>query len=183
MSRTLYLMRHAHAKSSAIGGDLRRPLTRRGREEATAAGTLLAGAHVDLALVSAATRAQQTFSALRLRRPDGTPVPAQVMEALYNSGTNTLRQRIGETPDDIDVLLVVAHAPGIPNLAAEFTWASSHQEADLSAHPFPTATVAGFAVNGSWQQIADFDAFRYTDPGAAQDSPVTPLGAPRIPRP
>lgn len=182
MSRTLYLMRHAQAKSSAVGGDLRRPLTRHGRQEAASAGALLAGAHVDLALVSAATRAQETFSVLALRRPDGSPVPAQVMEALYNSGTTTLRQRIGETPDDVGVLLVVAHAPGIPSLAAEFTWASSHREADLLQCAFPTATLAGFSVEGSWSRIADFDAFRYADPEAAEDSPVSPLGAPRSPQ-
>lgn len=183
MSRTLYLMRHAHAKNSAIGGDLHRSLSRHGRQEASAAGALLAGAHVELALVSAATRAQETFTAMNLRRPDGSPVPAQVMEALYNSGTDTLRQRIAETPDDIGVLLVVAHAPGIPSLATEFTWASSRREADLVQSAFPTATLAGFSVACSWQRIADFDAFRYTDPDSQLVSPVQPLGEPRTPRP
>ncbi|SER76622.1 phosphohistidine phosphatase [Propionibacterium cyclohexanicum] len=182
MSRTLYLMRHAQAKSSAIGGDAHRPLTRRGREEARAAGVLLADAHVDLALVSAATRAQETFDAMGLRRPDGSPVPAQVLDALYNSGTTTLRQRIAQISDDVDVLLVIAHAPGIPALATEFTWAHSGLEADLAQAPFPTATLAAFSLDGSWSQIGDFDAYSYTDPRSPRDSPLSPLGGPRTPR-
>ncbi|MFT8394817.1 SixA phosphatase family protein [Propionibacterium sp.] len=179
MSRTLYLMRHAEASSFAAS-DVNRPLSRHGRKQASQMGAMLAGAKVGLAMVSPAARTRETFARMRLHGPDGAETPVQVVDDLYGAGTSTLLQAIGAAPQEAQVLLVLAHAPGIPTLAAQLRWAGTGNEADLHAG-FSTATAAGFSVDCEWDELAGFDAFAYADPAAPHDCPVTPLGAPLSP--
>lgn len=152
--RTLILMRHASAEGFSPDGDKGRHLTPQGRREAAEVGTQLAGKGVQHALVSAATRARQTWECM------GIAAPAEFMEALYNCGTETLAQRIGEVPDEVQVLLVVAHSPGVPSLSAELAYASSPQESDDLQCWFPTAAYSEFSLEGSWSDLADDESLR-----------------------
>ena len=101
-----------------------------------------AGLIPDLALVSPAVRARQTFEALVQTLPD---VRLQVAPALYQAPAQTLRDAADHA--DADTLLVVAHNPGISVLAK--TLIQSCVAADISARTaldegFPTATAAAF---------------------------------------
>lgn len=180
MTRTLYLMRHAQAVSGSWKGDAERDLSEHGRKQARQAGTMLAHAGIQMALVSSAARTRQTFAELHLPKVNGEPVHAEFMDALYDAGTPTILQRISEIPDEITTALVLAHAPGIPGLASEFTWASSHNDSDMLGCGFGTATIASFTLDVPWSQLADFDAFHFTEPGAPE-SPVRPLDKPFAP--
>lgn len=176
MTRTLILMRHAQAESRPGISDFDRSLTDHGREQAQQVGLHLAPLGVELAMVSAAQRARETFAGLGLTGADGAPVRAEYMKALYDASPSTITQRISETPDGINALLVLAHAPGIPSLAANFTWAASHREADLMQCAFPAASFAIFDVDCAWSELAAFDAFAYADQQSSGVSPVRPRG-------
>ena len=157
MNHTLVIMRHAHAKGHSPEGDRERPLQARGRAQAAEAGQLLTGRGIDLVLTSNAGRCVETFEAMRLTDAAGQPVRAEKMAALYMAGPDTIRQRISEIPDEVGGLLVIGHAPGIPTLAAELTWPSSHRDADQLQCAFPTASFSAFSVDGSWADLADPD--------------------------
>ena len=157
MNHTLVIMRHAHATAHTSDGDRERALNTRGRSQAAEAGQLLTGRGIDLVLTSNARRCVETFEAMRLTDAAGHPVRAERMAALYMAGPATIRQRIAEIPDEVRGLLVIGHAPGIPTLAAELTWPTSHRDADQLQCGFPTATFSAFSVDGSWADLADAD--------------------------
>lgn len=119
---TLFLMRHAQPASHAPGGDRERPLTDVGRRQAREVGTRLGLRNVGHALVSDALRTRQTWDCLQL------DCPVEFMRALYYCGTDTVRRRIGEIDDDVDNLLIIAHAPTIPGLAAQLAAMSGAED-------------------------------------------------------
>lgn len=147
MSRTLILMRHAAAEGFSAAGDKGRSLSSEGREEARAVGRDLSGLGVQHVLCSSATRTRQTVDEL------GLDAPVEYMDALYNCSSETIAQRIAEIDDQVQVLLVVAHAPGIPGLAAELAYAQDHKAADDLQCFFPTGTHTHFTLEGSWQDL------------------------------
>lgn len=83
MTRSLILLRHGKSDWSAPVSDRRRPLNRRGQRQAAEAGDWLAahGGMIDLAVVSPATRAADTW-ALAAAELDAPP-PVWVEEAAY----------------------------------------------------------------------------------------------------
>ncbi|OMG53490.1 histidine phosphatase family protein [Tessaracoccus sp. ZS01] len=149
--RRLVLMRHAHTEPTNVHGDKARRLTPRGIQQAQDTGVELRALGVDHALVSAAERTRQTFAAL------GLDVPAEFQDALYHQGTETIIQRISETDDDVQALLVVGHAPTIPSLVAELAYASNRAAADDAQCHFPTSSYSAFSFDGTWADLADGD--------------------------
>lgn len=73
-------------------------------------------------------------------------------EALYDCGTQTMLEVIAQVPDDIEVLLVVAHAPAVPGLSQRLT-ESARQADDL--HYFPTSAYSEFGIDGSWAELSE----------------------------
>lgn len=140
-------MRHAKTEGSNPAGDHARELLPRGVQDAQETGRTLAGLGLQYALVSTATRTRQTFDAL------GLDVPVEYQRVLYEDGTETMLQRISETDDAVSGLLVVGHAPTIPGLSAQLSYASSPKEADDLQCWFPTSTFAEFTFEGSWADL------------------------------
>lgn len=151
--RTLYLMRHAKAADSGVR-DKDRPLAPRGITTAQQVGLQLQSAGIDHVLCSTSVRTRQTLDHLGLRTPAGDPVPTEYMDALYLGSSEVILQRIGEIDDEVTGLLVVAHSPGIPALAAELAWQASRSSADAISCSYPTATVSVFTVDGTWADLA-----------------------------
>lgn len=149
--RRLVLMRHAKTEATNPQGDKARRLTSRGVQDSQEAGVELAALGVDYALVSTAVRARETFAAT------GLDVPAEFQDALYFHGTETMLARIGETSDEVQCLLVVAHAPTIPSLTAELAYASNRHAADEAQCWYPTAAFSTFEFDGAWADLADGD--------------------------
>lgn len=152
--RTLVLMRHAKTESFNAAGDKSRELTPRGRSDAAEAGIELADAGLQLALCSTATRARQTLRSLGLRTADGEALPAEFMDIIYSGGSDDILSRIGEVEDDVTGLLVVGHAPTIPGLSAELTWASDRSAADAQQCHFPPAHYTRFEFEQTWSELA-----------------------------
>ena len=154
--RTLYLLRHASAENWAGGrGDHARELTDYGRAQAREAGQALAEAGIQLILSSSASRALQTAEAL------GLPVPIEASDDLYNCSPDTILDELSALTDDVGVVAVVAHAPGIPALAHELAaGADSVAEAlaVIDAH-FPPGTLVGLEFDGAWSELSSARLF------------------------
>ena len=142
--RRLILLRHAKTERQAASGeDFDRALTDRGRADSarTARELAAAGLIPDLALVSAALRAHQTFEAAAPFLPD---VRLELSRTLYNASSDTLMKAAEAT--QADTVMVVAHNPGVHALAAAVAARAICEpavRARLEAG-FPTAAAAAF---------------------------------------
>jgi phosphohistidine phosphatase len=119
--QTLIVLRHAKSDWSGDESDHDRPLAKRGRRQAPKAGAWLA-AHagpIDLAVVSSAARAQQTWAlaSAELDRP-----PRQHDdERLYAVSGRALKLVLDEVAADLGTVVLVAHNPGVEDLVHQLT--------------------------------------------------------------
>lgn len=150
--RRLVVVRHAEAGSA--GTDRDRPLTPRGRQQAAAVGTWLAGADLlpDGVLVSPAVRTAQTWDGLRTAL-DRAPEPI-VDERLYDNTVDAVLGAVRETSDDATTLLVVGHAPSVAWFARVLDDGRGDAEVlrRLGAG-YPPATVAVLAVPSAFGEL------------------------------
>lgn len=116
--RRLMLLRHSKTERAAPGErDRDRKLMKRGRADAATTGAYMAhhGLVPDLALVSPAQRAQETWT---LVAGAFAKTPKMVSEErIYNAGHAALMSVIRETTR-VRTLLVVGHNPGLHDLAS-----------------------------------------------------------------
>jgi phosphohistidine phosphatase len=152
-TRRIVLLRHAKAEWSQ-GSDHERPLADRGRLDASAAGSRLAGAGItpDLTLCSTATRTRETW---KLFVSELAHRPKTVYEErLYEASLGELVALLNETSDEVHDLLVIGHNPGMHALADAL---AGEAEGDLlprmNRAGFPTAAMAVIAFNGSWKSL------------------------------
>jgi len=144
----LILMRHAKAEASAPGGDVDRALSERGRRDAAAVGRALAerGLKPDMALVSGARRTRDTWDAVSEFFGD---VDLRVADALYNASAGALRRAVEAAEDEAGCLLLIAHNPGVHQLAVDYLIESAASPAvlDKMSGGFPTGAAAVFSVD------------------------------------
>lgn len=112
--KRLFLLRHAEASMNAPT-DRERPLTENGLAQATTLGAEMKrqGFVPDFIYCSPARRTRQTFEKLSFEN-----VPSEQPDRLYNAPAGDILSFIQNTSDDIANLLVVAHNPGIHQIAA-----------------------------------------------------------------
>jgi phosphohistidine phosphatase len=111
------LLRHGKAEnSSATGGDFDRALTERGKADAALIAHALAqsGFVPDVALVSPAVRAMQTWAAAAPAFPETL---LQVAPALYNAGPGEILGLLEGRGQGARTVLVVGHNPGLHQLS------------------------------------------------------------------
>jgi len=114
----LLLLRHAEAEAAAAGApDADRPLTERGRLEAMEAAQCIARSalKIDSILASTARRARETADIVVARLSLSVPIDHEV--GLYLAAPDTLLRAINGCPERTQTLLLVAHNPGISELA------------------------------------------------------------------
>ena len=144
----LLLLRHAKSDWSHPGlRDHDRPLGRRGVRDAPRLGRYLRehGLVPAAALVSTALRARETarlaLEAAGAERDVLTPVPE-----LYGSGPEQILDIVARDGGGASPLLVVAHNPGMEDLAARFLGRYEH---------FPTAALLVASVPASdWAELS-----------------------------
>jgi phosphohistidine phosphatase len=146
--KTLYLLRHAKAESTARQGDVGRPLAKRGHKAAAAMGDFLAtlAPAPDLVLCSPAVRTRETLdwvlSGIK-------PAPRVVFdERLYLAEARVLRDVLRELPESVSAVLLVGHNPGLHELAARLVSDSSRL-----SDGFPTAALAMLTLPDPWQRL------------------------------
>ena len=115
--KSLMVLRHAEAAPEGPNlPDPRRPLTARGRGQAQALGRWLAtrGMVPDRILSSSAVRARETTEVVSAAA-DWQVAVCEVAD-LYTATTEFLLAEVNRQADKVQCLLVVAHAPGVPDL-------------------------------------------------------------------
>ncbi|MGH9078921.1 MAG: SixA phosphatase family protein [Acidimicrobiales bacterium] len=127
--RYLWILRHGKAASDAPwgGGDRERPLTARGRRDATALGNRLAEERPvlglegvrrpDLAICSSAVRTRQTARLIAKAFSEGLPLDSY--RSLYDADTGVVLRYVREIDDSLKSALVVGHNPTMYELVWE----------------------------------------------------------------
>jgi phosphohistidine phosphatase len=118
--RTLVLLRHAKSDWSVDAGDADRPLSKRGRRQAAEAGRWL-GRHlpVDLAVVSTAERAQQTWHLVGQEIPRAAP--CRDSSGLYTHDGSEVLRVIRSLPDRARCVVLVGHNPALEEAVDRLT--------------------------------------------------------------
>jgi phosphohistidine phosphatase len=154
--RSLLLLRHAKSsRDDPSADDHDRPLDARGRRAAVLIGAFLAG-HTpapDLVLCSSARRTRETLEQLRpllAREPQ-----VEIERDLYLAGARKLLQRVTCAPDACRCVLLIGHNPGIEELARLLAGRARGGDRDRIPAKFPTATLAGFRLSGTWADVQD----------------------------
>ena len=153
--RRLILLRHAKTEREAPSGkDRDRRLEERGISDAVDIGRWLARHDYDrgLALVSTATRAQETWN---LIAPDLRNVQVEYVPALYGADPSELLEFVHETSvQDPKQLLIVGHNPGLHEFALGLILRGDQHGRDALDTNLPTAGVViiDFATD-DWSEV------------------------------
>lgn len=143
----LLLLRHAKAEDFVPGAaDDQRPLSPRGRAQASAVAEALRGTTIDHVLCSPSTRTRQTLE------PIGVAGSVDYAETIYQAGSQTILDELAGLPEDAVTVLVVGHAPGIPALAHDLADQAGSGAAALDqiASGYPPATLVRLEFDGTW---------------------------------
>ncbi len=153
--RTLYLIRHAKSSWDDPGlGDFDRPLAPRGRSDAPRMARYMAGEGLvpDRVLCSPARRAVQTWELLA---PElGAGVAVEYERGLYAAPWSRILEFVRAQPRGVARVLVVAHNPGLADLAVALCGSGEEASVGLLERKYPTAalTVITFPAD-SWGEV------------------------------
>jgi len=168
-SRTLVLARHAKAKSHA-SSDAARELSARGHADAAAMGRWLSesGQSFDAVVCSASVRTRETWRDIESAGVSGGDVTFD--ERVYSADQNELLHVLAEVPDSVTSVLVIGHAPTIPELTDALADRETSDPDALAAlrSNFPTACLAVLTVNQPWASL--------TSGGAKLTDVIAPRG-------
>jgi phosphohistidine phosphatase len=157
-TRRLILLRHAKSDWPDVP-DPERPLAKRGRRDAPRIGGWLHehGYVPEVVICSTARRTRETWE---LIAPELDASPSVRFEPrAYAASALTLRYLIQELPGRYRAALLVAHNPGLSELAASLAGppAGDAPTGDGGTSPaglrFPTAAVAVFEFTGGWPAL------------------------------
>ena len=148
-AHTLLVLRHAKAAGEPGVNDEERPLTGRGRRNATAVGQwlLAQGVTPDRVLCSPSRRTQETWE--RVSAALGAAPAAEDVSfdrRVYDGGAGDLLDIVREQPDEAGVVLTVGHNPASHQLVVDLTGRSDF--------PFPTSALAVIRLGASWADTA-----------------------------
>ena len=154
--RRLVLVRHAKAESHGAS-DFDRPLTEGGRRDADALGGWLAayGVSPDHALVSAALRARETWTAIAAGgRWD---LDGDEDRGLYAADPDTVLDLVREVHDGARTLVVVGHNPTVASLAHVLDDGEGDPDAttEMVSSGYPTCAATVLAYDGAWADLAE----------------------------
>jgi phosphohistidine phosphatase len=153
--RRLILMRHAKTERDAPSGkDKDRRLDARGHADAADMAAWLAhhGYMADVVLVSTATRAQETWQQLAAAMPS---LRAEHLPDLYDANPSDLLRAVhAETTPQTRTVLVIAHNPGLHELALALIANGDPAGLQALASNLPTSGIAviDFAID-DWNDV------------------------------
>lgn len=157
--RTLVLLRHAKAEQVPGKPDHDRELTSQGRRDAEAAGAWLhdQGVVAELVVCSTSVRTRQTWE--RAAHGGAQAEFVEYRRAVYQGGTRGVLECIREDAGDVRTLVVVGHAPSMPELASILSDGQGSQAAHTAmGEGFPTCALAVLRYAGEWPDLAPGDA-------------------------
>jgi phosphohistidine phosphatase len=158
--RRLMLLRHAKSAYPEGVADPDRPLAERGRKTAPRMGRYLASQQLtpDLAIVSTARRAQETWELTRVAFT--RDIGQRDERRIYEASARAILEVVRETAADVRTLLLVGHNPGFEDLALQLIGEAEDAELARLKNKYPTAGLA----------VIDFDVKRWSKvaPGAGK---------------
>jgi phosphohistidine phosphatase len=154
---TLYLLRHAKSSwSDPTLADHERPLSPRGRRDAKRIADHLLRLGIAPALVLCST-SRRTRETLDLVRPALDAATVSLEPELYAASAETLLERLHAVPEEVSSLMLIAHNPGLEELA--LLVASDGPELGRLETKFPTAALATLTLpRATWQRLSEADA-------------------------
>ncbi len=147
----LLLLRHGKSAWPDCIDDLERPLAKQGREAARRMGRYLADEQLvpDLALVSPARRAQETWT---LANDSLMDVPMRSEPRIYEASPDLLLSVIKGTEPEVGTLLMVGHNPGFEELLRLLV---RHEDRYGAMKKYPTAGLAVVDVPAhAWHELS-----------------------------
>jgi phosphohistidine phosphatase len=150
--KRLYLLRHAKSSwDDPTLTDRDRPLAPRGRRAAGIMGEHLhqQGIAPELVLCSGSRRTRQTLE--RISPGLGTGADVQIRSELYAASAAELLEVLRDVPDAVESVMVIAHNPGIQDLALRLV--GGGRDLARVRRKFPTAALATLEVDGSWREL------------------------------
>ncbi len=156
--RTLVVVRHAKAEPYAETDHARR-LTDRGRADAAAAGRFLAASGISPthALVSEATRTQETWAELRGSLGEG--IAEDVSPAYYAASEGDVLEGLRMLPPEAKCAVFVGHNPTAAHLARLLVDGEGDPEVMRGLlEGFPPAAVAVLELPGDWSELTEAGA-------------------------
>ncbi|CAM4444169.1 MAG: hypothetical protein LEGION0398_MBIBDBAK_00628 [Legionellaceae bacterium] len=144
--KTLYISRHAEAEPD-LNTDFSRCLTMEGEQEADWLGKYLLkhDVKIDIVLSSSAKRALSTANIV-IQQAQLPPENLIIIPELYNAKLETLLEMIRTLDNKYTHPLLVAHNPGLSNLA--------HYLIDADVGHLPTCGFCGFNLTiESWDEL------------------------------
>ena len=151
-TRRLILLRHAKSDWPDVP-DRDRPLAKRGRRDAPRVGRWLHehGYQPDVVVCSAARRTRQTWD---LVAPELGGSPAVRFEPrAYAASALTLLYLAQELPSRYWTALLIAHNPGLSELAGSLTAPAPTENGPRPGISLPTAAVAVLEFPGDWPSL------------------------------
>ena len=154
--RTLLLLRHAKSSWDQPGvADVERPLAARGRKAAPLIARYLKQQRLvpDLVLCSHALRVRETWE---LMTPAlGGAVACKTLRSLYAAPPSRLLEPLRRVADEVRILMVIGHNPGLGALAASLAGAGPKKALERVRTKFPTGglVVLTFEIE-HWAELA-----------------------------
>jgi phosphohistidine phosphatase len=161
--RTLVLVRHGKSSWDLDVDDHERPLSARGRRDAEAIGRFLSERSLrpDLVYCSTATRTRQTWECAMAG--GATAGEVQYRREIYQAWVPELVKLIRTAPAEINTMLVLGHAPGIPDLVEYVCVRTQSTDWKQLDNKFPTSGLALVDIPGPWEELgkarAELDSF------------------------
>jgi phosphohistidine phosphatase len=144
---TLYLLRHAKSSwDDPTLADHDRPLAPRGLRNAAALAAHLRAERVvpELVLCSTAQRARETLAAVLPALGGETEI--LVERGLYGSSAGELMARLHAVPERVGSVMIVAHNPGLEDLASRLAGAEAPER-------LPTGALVELSTEGPWAAL------------------------------
>jgi phosphohistidine phosphatase len=154
--KTLYLLRHAKSSWAEAGArDRDRRLAPRGERAAALLGVYLAQESLapELVLCSSARRAQETLEPVLAHLSPRPRVSSE--DSLYGASAAQLLERLRELEDSLGSVLVIAHNPGLEDLAGVLAGAGDVETLERLRRKLPTAGLVELSFEGgSWRALS-----------------------------
>jgi phosphohistidine phosphatase len=152
--RTLHLLRHAKSSwDDETIPDHDRPLSPRGARAARKIAAHLPSAAVHPALVLCSS-AHRTVETLEVLRPTlGERAEVSIEPELYGADAAGILDRLRIVDAQIPEILVIAHNPGLQDLAIELAGDGDAVMLNRLRIKFPTGALATFDLDVSWAEL------------------------------
>jgi phosphohistidine phosphatase len=152
--RHLFLLRHAKSSwGDPSLADFDRPLNGRGRQAAVRLGLYLRDARVrpEIVLCSAARRTRETWD---LIEPALAGAAICIDPVFYEADSDALLTRLRRIEDRFASALLIAHNPGLADLAGRLAGGAGDPDAlSRLAEKYPTAGLAALETNAGWADL------------------------------